>query len=178
MKHIPRAQLCPIIKIIFFLSFIPGVYAGSISLNLERLLNHPDKFDNSLVKVEGEVIGEPLKARKGVWINISFKKYNLGVFLPSGKYLDKITHWGKYGVRGDYLLIQGVFHKNCPQHYETDIHLKSLSVIKTGIIKKTLPSKLKIRYTILLLIISLTFILIYFLKDYLSNRQTESEVGI
>jgi lysyl-tRNA synthetase class II len=147
---------------IFFIFFSIKIFSQEISL--KELLTYPDKFDKKTVEIKGEVIGEPILIKKGCWINISSQGFNIGVFVKKKSFLKKIHYWGDYKKKGDIVKIKGVFFKNCPLHFEQDIHLKDLKVIEKGFQKKEKISSFKVKLTVVSFIICLVIVSIYLIK--------------
>lgn len=146
--------------LIFFLSGIPN----SFSQRLKDILSEPDTFDKAKVSFKGEVIGEVLKEKDGVWINMSSGDFNIGVFLKDKKMVDKIKNFGSYKVKGDRVKIEGIFYKRCPFHFERNIHALSLEIINIGGVRMEVPLDSKKKLSFILIIICLTLGIIYFIK--------------
>lgn len=131
---------------------------------LKEILDRPDVYDRQEVKIEGEAIGEVLKADKGAWINIASGSYNIGVFSPNASIFRQISYWGSYKERGDRLRIKGIFYKNCPLRQISYIDLKTLEIIEKGVKIKALVPFLKIKLAFVLFAICLMTAYIYFRK--------------
>ncbi|MFH1505348.1 MAG: hypothetical protein ABIH08_08225 [Candidatus Omnitrophota bacterium] len=153
---------------LFFLIALSGL---SFAASLEEILNEPNKFDGKVVEIEGEVIGNPLKGAGGIWINIKSEDYNMGIFSEDIKILEKIKYWGSYKEKGDYLAVEGVFYKHCPQHQIGGLHLKSLKVIERGHKNEVGVSKSKVKLTIIIFMICLALGLVYFIKRFLEGTR-------
>lgn len=140
---------------------LSGSYAQEIPV--QKLLKHPERFNQQEVSVIGEVIGDPLKAKEGMWVNILSRGYNIGMLVPSGE-LAKISSWGSYEAQGDIIKVKGVFYTCCPWEEERDIHVTSLEIVKKGFpIEENVP-RAKITLAIISSIICLTFCVIYLIK--------------
>jgi aspartyl/asparaginyl-tRNA synthetase len=148
--------------ILVSLLFLPFAYAKSSVL--EAILAFPEKFDGQEVRIEGEVIGEPLRDNQGVWINITSGLKQIGIFSADEKVIEKITYWGSYRETGDQVMIRGVFYQECPLHQKPDVHLKNLQVIKVGQKNDYPVSPQKKQLAMVLSLICLTTALIYFIK--------------
>ncbi|UCD15338.1 MAG: hypothetical protein JSV34_06385 [Candidatus Omnitrophota bacterium] len=137
-------------------------YAAGISLN--EILTNPAEYDNQIVEVEAEVIGDLIKDRGGVWINISSKETNIGIFSQRRDLDEIINYWGSYRQDGDIVRIRGTFYSKCPVHEERDIHSDDIEVLKEGAIRKEVIAPYKIRLAIVFFIICLTTAAVYFIK--------------
>lgn len=142
------------------------------SLELEEILNNPSSFDRKVIKIEAEVIGEPLREKGGVWINVKGKRATIGVFLKDSQAMKRIKYFGSYKEKGDILEIKGIFHKSCPQHDIPDIHALEIKVKRRGYrIEEQIPSY-KIMLSFLLGIICLTLSGIYFIKNKIWKKRS------
>ena len=90
---------------------------------------------------------------------------NIGIFVSNEQLLKRIHWFGSYRVRGDIISVQGIFHRNCSQHYERDIHDNNLKVIRSGgVLKENIPLKKWVIFVILA-IINLFLVGIYLIKE-------------
>ncbi|UCG34645.1 MAG: hypothetical protein JSW17_03900 [Candidatus Omnitrophota bacterium] len=144
-----------------------GLYAETIPL--KKIVEDPDDFESKLVEVEGEVIGEPLYAKEGAWVNILSKGYHAGIVVPR-IYLDKIKHWGGYRESGDIAKVRGKFYKECPLHHEMHIHAHTLEIIALGAPKSDVVLPFKVQMAVSLFIICLIIGLVYFIKSRHGTR--------
>ena len=142
------------------------------SLKIEEILKNPSFFDGKVVKIEAEAIGEPLKGKEGVWINVKGKA-TIGVFFKDSSW-KMIKHFGSYKEKGDILEIEGIFHKNCPQHKIPDIHALRIRIKKEGFFKKEIIPSYKIKVSLFLGIICLTLLGVYFIKDKIWKKKSLS----
>ncbi len=102
------------------------------SVSSEALLKSPEQYDGKVVTYEGEVIGDVMVRGNIAWINVGDQTSTIGVFCPK-ELAGEIEHSGGYGVSGDIISVQGVFHYACPEHGgDTDIHAQKISVIQKG----------------------------------------------
>jgi len=166
-----RKKNKPILLIIFLIVFSLGrsscLYCEPTTL--KQIVQEPDKFDSQFVKIEGEVIGEPLYAKGAVWINILSKGYHAALVVPQG-YLGKIKHWGSYQESGDIVKVEGKFYKECPMHHEMHIHAQSLEVIALGAPRQDIVLASKVQTAVILFIICLVIGLIYLIKSRHGTR--------
>lgn len=153
-----------LISLLLLISGISLIPAFAQKNSLKEVLNNPSAFDRKVIEIEGEVIGEPLKAEGGLWINIASGSYNIGVFSSDLEVLNPIEFWGSYKEKGDRVRIKGTFYKNCPWHQISDVHLTTLEVVEKGYKKEILVSPQKVQLSIILFTICLATATLYFIK--------------
>ena len=144
-------------KLYFFLAFLIccAAQVQSVwSVPLTEVVGDPYTFDKKKISIEGEVIGEPLKAEAGTWINISSQANTIAVFIANREMIQPLQHWGKYRERGDTVRLYGIFQHHCPLHHKMDFHAEALEVIVEGEALYEIPSPLKIQLTKISLSIS------------------------
>ncbi len=157
-----------------FVLAVTSAHAGYQQVSLEDLITNPDGYDQKVVSFQAEAIGEPLYTESGNWFNVSLDSYNLGVFLKSVNFIEKIKYWGSYKERGDIVEIKGTFYKNCPRHNQMGVHLISLEIAERGKEVEHPVSPEKKRFAFLSLIICLTMGLIYFIRVRLWKKKLKS----
>lgn len=164
-----------IIRIIIFSLTLTGisffVYAQVQTITLKSLVDNPEEYDQKIISLQAELIGEPLTTDTGTWFNLGANDYNIGVFLNQKEVLEKVNHWGSYKEKGDIVRIKGVFYKNCPLHNQRGIHLIDLSVKEQGQEVKHKISQQKRKFAFISLIICLTIGIIYFIKIKLWQKK-------
>ncbi len=129
-------------------------YAQPQSVTSTNLIEDPQRYDGKEVIYEGEVIGETMQRKEGVWVNISDGEHSIGVWMPVGL-TEKIRHQGSYKVRGDIVRIRGIFNHVCLQHGgDLDIHASSLSVIQPGWLRQERMIPAKRNFLIILTVIA------------------------
>ena len=102
------------------------------AISSTELIQSPQEYDQKEVVYEGEVIGEIMHRRQGVWVNINDGQNSIGVWLPP-ELTTVIEHRGSYKAKGDILQVKGIFNRACGQHGgDLDIHATSLLKIKSG----------------------------------------------
>ncbi|MDZ4180457.1 MAG: hypothetical protein U1E29_14700 [Coriobacteriia bacterium] len=89
--------------------------------------------DGALITVEGEAIGEHLRAvGGGRWVNILGDEVGLGVWVTD-EMAERITNFGDYRHDGDIVRFTGVLNISCVEHDgEFDVHARSMEVISLG----------------------------------------------
>jgi hypothetical protein len=81
---------------------------------------------------EGEVIGEVMVRQDFAWINVNDGKSAIGIWIEKNLTKD-ILYTGSYKSKGDWIEVQGRFHRACPEHGgDLDIHALSLRIINPG----------------------------------------------
>lgn len=103
-----------------------GVPCASLSALVEEAVER----DGKTFVIRGELIGEPLTADHGVWLNILEEGNPLAVFCPepqAGPCLSLIG--GSHARRGHRLQLTGVLHRVCLEHgADHDFHATSVRV--------------------------------------------------
>ncbi|MBW6467646.1 MAG: hypothetical protein K0B85_00570 [Coriobacteriia bacterium] len=89
--------------------------------------------DGSVIVVEGEAIGEHLRARGGGrWVNILGDETGLGIWVTDAM-AEGIEYFGDHRHDGDIVRVVGVVNIACDQHAgEFDVHAESLATIAVG----------------------------------------------
>ncbi len=167
MKNIKKILIIGLILSGF--SFL--VYTQNQSITLQSLVEEPDKYNQKMVFLQAEAIGEPLTTDTGIWLNLGSDGYNVAVFLEEKEMLKKINYWGSYKEKGDIVRVKGIFYKNCPIHNQRGIHLVDLSIEKQGEEREHKTSRQKRRIGVISLIICLTIGIIYFIKVKLWQKK-------
>lgn len=109
---------------------VEAVFAKPIDSN--TLINNAFKYDRKMVEFQGEAIGEIMKRGDFAWVNIHDGQNAIGIFM---KYEDakKIRYLGRYRVKGDIVLVKGIFNRACKEHGgDLDIHAKQVEIVKRG----------------------------------------------
>ncbi len=130
----------------------------------KELLEKSKLFDNKKVVVIGECIGDIIKYKDDIWVNIKTQDgYFIGVVLNE-KEAKKIKYLGRYRVKGDIIKVVGIFHANCPVHFgEMDIHSNKIEVLQRGEIYEEKIQKKKV-FLSLILSFTILFFIYYFHK--------------
>jgi len=154
-----------------FMFFILSVFAQNINSGKE-LFEKSKLLNNKKVIVVGECIGDIIKYKDDIWVNVKTQDgYFIGVVLNK-KEAEKIKYLGKYRVRGDIIKIEGIFHANCPVHFgEMDIHSNEIKVLQRG---EICEEKIQRKKVFLSLILSFT-ILFFICYFHRVARQDSSE---
>lgn len=125
-------------KILFFvvilLVFSQQARAGSVSS--EDLLKRSAEFDGKAIVYSGEIIGDIMRRKGSVLVNVYDGRNALGVYLPLSA-AGVISAAGDYKTAGDIVEITGEFRRVCAEHGgDTDIHASGVKLISRGSIKK------------------------------------------
>lgn len=165
-----KGALSFFILILTFL-FSLTVYAESQIIDLKSLVDNPGKYDQKIVFLKAELIGEPLTTKTGTWLNLAANDYNIGVFLKQKEILKKVNYWGSYKEKGDIVEIKGIFYKNCSVHDRRGIHLSELNIIEQGQEVEHEISNQKRKFAFISLTICLTIGIIYSIKIKLWQKK-------
>jgi len=99
---------------------------------LDEIFKYKNIFDGKEVEVEGVLIGDIIKKRESVFVNLKSGSYFIGLYIPYAQ-AKEIKFSRRFSQEPDYVKVRGVFHKECPQHLgATDIHVEELTVLKRG----------------------------------------------
>ena len=106
--------------------------ADSNAVGSNDLIDHAKDYDNQTVVYEGEVLGDILYRGDFAWLAVYDGSNTIGVYVTRAQ-AEEIAFVGGYGVRGDSIRIEGVFHRACAEHGgDLDIHADTLKVLSTG----------------------------------------------
>ena len=101
-------------------------------LSSRELIDNAKKYDTDRITFEGEVIGDVMCRGQYCWVNLHDGNAAIGVWM-SKDYAQIINYRGSYKQRGDWLRINGIFNRACPQHSgQLDIHAQEVERIKEG----------------------------------------------
>lgn len=114
-------------------SFIYDTSIGS-------LFDQASLYDNRIVQVEGEVIGDRIidtTSPNHCWIELASMEEddssNISVWI-SKEQTEQIDRFGRYGVTGTHFQVRGIYHQACPDHEGlSDIHATASNVLAAGI---------------------------------------------
>jgi len=166
------------IKIFFVTLIIAGLVplhvAFATSTKINDLIEKAMAFDGQTVTITAEAIGEKMDRKDGTWVNVTDVSNAIGIWMPTQE-SRRISIFGNYKEKGDILEITGVFNRACKEHGgESDLHLISMRVMKSGEIVQNKISMTKLIITIVLLGTTLLFILFFINQSkYLKMKETK-----
>jgi len=137
-----------ILVLVYLKIFVQPALANPVDST--TLLNNSFKYDGKTIEFRGEAIGEIMKRGKYAWVNIHDGQNAIGVFM---KYEDakKIKYLGRYLVKGDIVLVKGIFNRSCKVHGgDTDIHALEVQIVKRGYKMQEQINKIKAAFAILI----------------------------
>ena len=90
-------------------------------------------LDGSVVDLQGEAIGERIRAHGGGWwINVLGDGTAIGVWADD-ELAEVVDMFGTYQQNGDTVRVTGVVNVACDQHGgEFDVHASSIAVVEPG----------------------------------------------
>ncbi|MCM8785105.1 MAG: DNA-binding protein [Candidatus Omnitrophica bacterium] len=153
-------------KKFFILYFLISLFLFSENfVDIKDLYQQSKRYDNKIVKIRGEAIGEKIKRGMEICINIKDENedYVIGVVLNK-EMAEKIENLGRYRVKGDIVEIKGIYYENCPYHLgERDIHVMEIEVLLKG---EKHPEEIGIHKIILsfFLVLCVIFVIYYYHK--------------
>jgi hypothetical protein len=129
-----------------------GVSVGSLgslgSLGSEELIKNSKQYDGMRIVYTGEVIGDVMKRGDYAWINVSDGDNAIGVW-TNDPAINSLKYLGRYGVTGDTVRVEGVFHRACGEHGgDLDIHAASVVIVKAGSEAKAIVPVWKVVVTV------------------------------
>lgn len=109
-----------------------SVLAHASTVPIGDLIEKSIEYDNNLVEVTGEVIGDVMFRGNMAWVNIGDRTGVIGVWISS-KQAEKIRFAGDYQHQGDTVKVTGIFKRdNEKQGGDLSIEGKMLETIKFG----------------------------------------------
>jgi hypothetical protein len=109
-----------------------AVSAPALAVSSNELIEEPKKWDGREITYQGEVIGDVMRRGPAAVLNVNDGTYAMGVWVTVRE-ADQIHLAGRYGVKGDVVLVHGVYHRACPAHGgDPDIHADRLVVLTPG----------------------------------------------
>ena len=138
---------------LLMLAFADTLRAEVRPVSSSQLIQNAQAYDAEEIIYEGEVVGELMPRRGGVWANISDGENAIGVWMTA-ELAAAIKYTGSYKTKGDCLRVTGIFNRACPEHAGTlDIHALSVQKTKTGWHKTEKPVPAKRSLVVILLVI-------------------------
>lgn len=113
------------------LTLLP-TYAQNNTITLNDLIELRNQYDGKVVIVRGETLLEALERKDYVWVNINDGTNAMGVVIPN-EYAVKISAYGDYHTKGDFIEIEVLFNKSCNTHGgDMDLHFIRFISITSG----------------------------------------------
>ena len=139
----PKKALLLIIALVLVL--VPTVaLAEGNAVSSNELIDHAKDYDGSTIVYSGEVVGDILYRGDYAWLAVSDGDNTIGVYVTAEE-AKQISFVGGYGVRGDSIRVEGVFHRACAEHGgDLDIHSDSITVRSLGSAAETPVSRLTV----------------------------------
>lgn len=104
--------------------------------SINELIEGTKYFDQKVVTIAGEAIGDVMEQGEFGWVNINDGSNAIGVWAPV-EMLKQIRMVGRYQVKGDWIKVTGTFYRADPQHGgDIDIRATSLLVERSGRLEK------------------------------------------
>lgn len=106
---------------------------ASEALSPAQVVELGTQHDGSIVLLQGEAIGDVLKAvGGGSWVNVLGEEVGIGIWMTA-EMVAQIEHLGHYKHSGDRVVVQGRLNRTCETHNgEFDVHAQDLKVISRG----------------------------------------------
>lgn len=128
---------------------------------INDLIENATALDNTVVTVQGEVIGEALERGDYVWLNITDTTNAIGIWVKKDD-IAQIQFYGDYKHKGDILRITGIFSRACTEHGgDVDIHCSIIEVTEPGYVIKEQISRNKFIITLIAIVFTAVILIIY-----------------
>jgi len=151
------------------LSFILTLQTSTVSIN--DLISQSHAYDNKTVTIQAEVILEVLERDEFAWINVNDGTNAIGIYLPIEMVKD-LDVFGDYNHKGDIVLVEGLFTRNCDDHGgEIDIHATKLTIVEEGY--KVTHEVSSLKFIVAIMGITLSTIALFMLRKIRKTRTTE-----
>lgn len=107
--------------------------SSAAAITADALIRSTTRDDGRRVTLEGEALGETLRAQPGHrWVNVLDGQTAIGVVVTDDM-AARVTRFGDWGTTGDRVRVSGTFNLACDDHGgDLDIHADSLSVVTPG----------------------------------------------
>ena len=127
----PKKALLFIIAVVLVLVPAAALAEGT-AVNSNDLIDHAKDYDGTTIVYSGEVVGDILYRGDYAWLAVSDGNNTIGVY-ATAEQAKQISFVGGYGMRGDVIRVEGVFHRACAEHGgDMDLHADSVSVVTVG----------------------------------------------
>ncbi len=107
-----------------------GVQSEAEPASISTLIESSSKLSGRRFVIRGEIIGEALRAKSGIWVNVCEEGVPIGVFFPASIARDPgVFKGGNHRRFGEVLRISGTLQRICLDHSgELDFHGETLSL--------------------------------------------------
>lgn len=107
-------------------------YASEGGLKISELIDKGKEYDNKVIIIEGEAIGELLERGENSFVNINDGTSAMGVYLKTSVG-ETIEYYGDYHHIGDTVRVRGTFHRACKEHGgDMDLHSEEFEIVSKG----------------------------------------------
>lgn len=129
MEKIGRVIIVTILTVL--ISTI-SAYASDGGVKISELIDKGKEYDNKVITIEGEAIGELLERGENSFVNINDGTSAMGIYLKTSVG-EKIEYYGDYHHIGDTVRVNGIFHRACKEHGgDMDVHSETMEIILKG----------------------------------------------
>ena len=157
--------------IIFLLVVVPSTICGAQEItNYNDLIENTKALDGKTVTIKGEAIKEPMRRGDYTWLNIGDGSNAMGIWVKSSE-AEKITVYGDYKHMGDVVKVTGILYRACSEHGgDMDIHAEELKIVEHGQEIAHPVKELKVRASLILMIITIILAAIYYRRQKVKCR--------
>lgn len=150
LRAIVSVSLLLVLSAGIVLALGAGMTAGAAdTVSIVALIDNMKKYDDKVVTIQGEAIGDLMVRGVNAWITVNDDAYSktsieeggplvgmsnagIGVWIPEQQG-HKINVFGGWKNKGAIVRVTGVFHRACPEHGgDTDIHADLVDVVAPG----------------------------------------------
>lgn len=152
MEKIMKISIFSLIFSLFLISISKGE-----DIKINDIIENSKSLDGSIVKFEGEAIGEGMNRGEYTWININDGSNAIGLWIKKEE-ASKILTYGDYHHKGDILEVEGIVNGSCDEHDgDIDVHVKSILIKEKGYKIDKYIDRSKLYISIILIGITIVF---------------------
>lgn len=150
MRKKKALSLTTLVVMLCLLFPFPALALDAQTDSIELIDNAKD-YDKQTIIYRGEVIGDILRRGEYAWVQVSDGGNVISVWVEA-EAAAQVKHIGRYDMRGDTVVVTGVFHRACAEHGgDVDIHAVTIQVVESGyIVSRTVSPMLVVTAAVLL----------------------------
>lgn len=135
--------------------------AAAIETSSKSLIENAKFYDGKTVTYRGEAVTAVMKRGEYAWVNVNDGDNAIGIWCKAAS-LGPVRFLGGYKVRGDTLVVTGVFNRACQEHGgDLDIHADEVTVAKTGHLIPEEVNRRKVRLAFILFFFTIVIVVIF-----------------
>lgn len=127
-----KVRIVAILTILTVFIFTFTAYASESKVKISEIIDKGKEYDNKVITIEGEAIGELLERGENSFVNINDSTSAMGIYLKT-EVGETIEYYGDYHHIGDTVKVKGVFHRACKEHGgDMDVHSNKFEILSKG----------------------------------------------